>query len=92
MTSPDNAGGEGSISCFPGVQSYVALDVFWVREREVCFGDYQKLISNGDRIGNMLEQLHHQNINFLILGRWMSNLLEMLLRPVALHLETPCMS
>jgi hypothetical protein len=25
------------------------------REREVCFGDYQKLLDNGDRIGNLLE-------------------------------------
>ena len=48
-------------------------------EREVCFGDYQKFIGNVDRIGNLLEHLHHQNINFLVLGRWMSNLLEMLL-------------
>ena len=47
-------------------------------ESEVCFGDYQKIIGNGDWIGNMLEHLHHQNINFLILGRGMGNLLEML--------------
>jgi len=45
----------------------------------VCFGDYQKLIGNVDRIGNLLEHLHHQNINFLVLERGMSNLLEMLL-------------
>ena len=45
----------------------------------MCFGDYQKLIDNGDRIGNLLEHLQHQNINFLVLGRGMSNLLEMLL-------------
>ena len=44
----------------------------------MCFNDYQKLIDNGDRIGNFLEHLHHQNINFLVLGRGMSNLLEML--------------
>ena len=46
--------------------------------KEICFGDYQKLIGNGDRIGNLLEHLHHQNINFLVLEREMSNLLEML--------------
>jgi len=46
----------------------------------MCFGDYQKFIGNGDRIGNLLEQLQHQNIIFLVLGRGMSNLLEMLLR------------
>jgi len=45
----------------------------------VCFGDYQKLIGNVDRIDNLLEHLHHQNINFLVLGRGMSNLLEILL-------------
>ena len=39
----------------------------------------QKLIGNGDRIGNLLEHFHHQNINFLVLGSGMSNLLEMLL-------------
>ena len=44
----------------------------------MCFGDYQKFIGNGDRIGNLLEHLHHQNINFLVLRREMSNLLEML--------------
>ena len=48
-------------------------------EREVCFGDYQKLIGTGHRIGNLLKHLHHQNINFFVLGRGMSNLLEMLL-------------
>ena len=46
----------------------------------MCFGDYQKLIGNGGRIGNLLEHLHHQNINFLVLGRDMSNLFEMLIR------------
>ena len=45
----------------------------------MCFGDYQKLIGNGDRIGNLLEHFHHQNINFFVLGSGMSNLLEMLL-------------
>ena len=44
------------------------------------FGDYQKLIGNGDRIGNLLEHLHHENINFLVLGSEMSNLLEMIVR------------
>ena len=48
-------------------------------EREVCFGDHQKFIGNGDWNGNLLEHLHHQNLNFLVLGRWMNNLLEMLL-------------
>ena len=48
-------------------------------EREVCFDDYQNLIGNGDWIGNLLVHLHHQNIKFLVLGRGMSNLLEMLL-------------
>jgi len=45
----------------------------------VCFGDYQKLISNEDWIGNLLEHLHDQNINFLLLGRYMNNMLRMLL-------------
>ena len=35
-----------------------------LREREVYFGNYQKLIGNGDLIGNLLEPLHHQNIDF----------------------------
>jgi hypothetical protein len=47
-------------------------------EREVYFDDYQKLLGNGDWIGNLLEHSNHQNINFLVLGRGMSNLLEML--------------
>jgi len=34
----------------------------------MCFGDYQKLIGNGDRIGNLLEQLQHQNIIFFGIG------------------------
>ena len=46
--------------------------------REVCFDDYQKFIGNGDWISNLLEHLYHQNIIFLVLGRGMSNLLEML--------------
>ena len=46
----------------------------------MCFGDYQKFIGNVDRIGNLLEHLHHENINFLVLGSGMSNLLEMLAR------------
>ena len=54
-------------------------------EREVCFGDYQKLIGNENWIGNLLEQLHHQNINCLVLGRGMNNLLEMLTRAGKLH-------
>ena len=33
-----------------------------------------------DWIGNLLEHFHHQNVIFLILGRGMSNLLEMLTR------------
>ena len=41
----------------------------------MCFGDYQKFIGNEDRIGNLLEYPHHQNINFLVLGSGMSNML-----------------
>ena len=47
-------------------------------ERDVYFGDYQKLIGNGNKIGNLLEHLHHQNINFFVLDRGISNLVEML--------------
>ena len=35
----------------------------------MCFGDYQKLTDNEDWIDNLLEHLHHQNINFLVLER-----------------------
>ena len=52
----------------------------------MCFGDYQKFIVNEDRIGNLLEHLYHQNINFLVLERGMSNLLEMLLVWNPIHL------
>ena len=44
----------------------------------MCFDDYQKLIGNEDQIGNLLEHLYYQNINFLVLKRGMSNLLKML--------------
>jgi len=36
----------------------------------MCFNDYQKPIDNGDWIGNLLEHLHHQNINFFGIGEW----------------------
>jgi len=34
-------------------------------ERKLCFGDYQKLLDNGDWIGNLLEHLQspkHQSL------------------------------
>jgi len=37
-------------------------------EREVYFGDYQKIIGNGDWIGNLLKHLYYQNIIFFIIG------------------------
>ena len=51
----------------------------------MCFGDYQKLIGNENWIGNLLEQLHHQNIDCLVLGEGMNNLLEMLSMAGKLH-------
>ena len=35
---------------------------------EVCFDNYQKIIGNWDWIDNLLEHLHHQNINFQYCG------------------------
>ena len=45
-------------------------------ESDACFDDYQKLLGNGNWIGsNLLEHSNHQNINFLVLGSGMRNML-----------------
>ena len=50
-------------------------------KREVCFGNRQKCFGNGDgdEIGNLCcSTSHYKKYSFLVLGREMSNLLEML--------------
>ena len=61
--------------------------------REVYFCDYQKLISNGDWIGNLLEHLYQYNVKFFVLRRRMSNLLECpheLTDPYLVHVAVRC--
>jgi hypothetical protein len=49
----------------------------YLSKRKVCFDDHQNFFGIGDEIGNLLA--YYQKNSFLVLGREMSNLLEMLL-------------
>ena len=40
------------------IKNRVEENILDLGKREVCFGDYQKFIGNGDWCGNLLEHLH----------------------------------